>query len=701
MTVRFRSIALSVVSGGLILLAGPLAALGQTPRAERPTYSLGERWIRSDGIFDLIRIENGIYVFAADGGREIHLNKDLLVVRVSRRDAVEWELDPAAKMAWPLEVGKWGIQQLSFPRSYPYSTPLNLTWKVEAYEDVKVPGGIFKAFRISYALTIATYAAAGASVARLTVWYAPIARQLVRGEGIAERVGGPQFPGFVLVAPVEIATTAAGPGPAPGASRPELAAPGGIEVRITSPADNARVDRDGVTLAGVVSADRGIARLIVSLNGGEVSRVEERVPPRSIPLAAPLKLGEGLNTLLVTAVAADGTVRQVLHTIYYERPTPLTITMRYPSDGARVSEESSVVAAVVASGKGVASVTVTLNGAEVHRQQERGEPKSTIVTVPVRLKDGPNTVVVSAAAGDGQTSQELRTLVLERPAGAPTLATVPSAPKSTSLRNSWAVIIGVGRYESAAIPRLTYAVSDAEAIYQTLIGAVGFKKERVLLLTDRSERKPTLRAIRWALGTFLSRSARRDDTVLIFFAGHGAPEVDPRGLEPDGLAKYLVPIDADPDDLYSSALPLDELQTIFARIEAERVIAFLDACYSGAAGGRTFASKKTRAGAVDDLFLDRLTRSRGRAIVSASRPSEVSLELPELGHGLFTYYLLQGLKGAGDLNRDGIVTLQELYEYVEQQVVGKSRAVGGNQHPVMKGELEGTLPLTKVSPRRP
>jgi uncharacterized caspase-like protein len=292
-------------------------------------------------------------------------------------------------------------------------------------------------------------------------------------------------------------------------------------------------------------------------------------------------------------------------------------------------------------------------------------------------------------------------LVLERPAGAPTLATVPSAPKSTSLRNSWAVIIGVGRYESAAIPRLTYAVSDAEAIYQTLIGAVGFKKERVLLLTDRSERKPTLRAIRWALGTFLSRSARRDDTVLIFFAGHGAPEVDPRGLEPDGLAKYLVPIDADPDDLYSSALPLDELQTIFARIEAERVIAFLDACYSGAAGGRTFASKKTRAGAVDDLFLDRLTRSRGRAIVSASRPSEVSLELPELGHGLFTYYLLQGLKGAGDLNRDGIVTLQELYEYVEQQVVGKSRAVGGNQHPVMKGELEGTLPLTKVSPRRP
>jgi uncharacterized caspase-like protein len=144
---------------------------------------------------------------------------------------------------------------------------------------------------------------------------------------------------------------------------------------------------------------------------------------------------------------------------------------------------------------------------------------------------------------------------------------------------------------------------------------------------------------------------------------------------------------------------MDELQTIFQRIEAERVVAFLDACYSGAAGGRTFVSQKTRAGAVDDLFLDRLTRSKGRAIITASRPAEVSIELPELGHGIFTYYLVQGLQGAGDLDRDGIVNLQELYQYIEQQVTTKSRAVGGNQHPVMKGEMEGVLPLAKVRGR--
>ena len=73
--------------------------------------------------------------------------------------------------------------------------------------------------------------------------------------------------------------------------------------------------------------------------------------------------------------------------------------------------------------------------------------------------------------------------------------------------------------------------------------------------------------------------------------------------------------------------------------------------------------------------------------------------MPELGHGLFTHYLVQGLRGAADLDRDGIVSLQELYQYLEEQVSQKSRAIGGNQHPVMKGELEGLMPLIKVGGR--
>jgi hypothetical protein len=470
-----------------------------------------------------------------------------------------------------------------------------------------------------------------------------------------------------------------------------------FEVRISSPTDRLRVDQESIGLAGIVAGGRGVSRVMVTLNGVEVVRQDEKTPVRALPLNLPIKLREGQNTLVVTAIDADGVVQQDVRAVEYARPTPLAIGVRFPEDRAKLSDESSVVAAVVTSGKGVTKVVVQLNGAEVAQQNERNPQTSLVVTTPVTLRSGTNAIVISATDAAGVTRQEVRTVTYEpvKLAALPPPA-APAAPPAPQ-RNQWAVVIGIGNYESPGIPRLKYTVADAEAIYQTLIGPGGFKKDNVLLLTDRSERKPTLRNIKWALGTFLGRSAQKDDTVMIFFAGHGAPEVDTRGLERDGLAKYLIPSDADVDDLYSTALPMDELQTIFGRIEAERVVIFLDACYSGAAGGRTFAAKKTRAGTVDDLFLERLTRSKGRAIVTASAPAEVSIELPELGHGIFTYYLVNGLKGAADGNRDGIVSLQELYEYVEQQVSRKSRSVGGNQHPMMKGELEGSLPLVKVA----
>jgi len=496
------------------------------------------------------------------------------------------------------------------------------------------------------------------------------------------------------VTPAPSSSIPAPPSAAPATVPPPAAA--ALQVAISSPKDQARVDQESIALAGLASSGKGVRRVLVMVNGVEVSRMEERAPQRTFPVNFPLKLRDGQNTIVVTATDADGATQQDVRAVFFDRVVPLTVQFRHPENGARVSDQSSLVAAEISSGKGIASVNVLLNGTEVLKQAERPPKKSIAVAAPVKLREGSNTIIIRASEPDGTVRQEVRTVVYERAApvqpAEPVLAAKPN-------REQWAVVIGVGAYKSTAIPQLRYSVADAELVHQVLVGQGGFKKENVLLLTDRTERKPTLRDLKWALGTFLARSAKKDDLILIFFAGHGAPEIDPRGAESDGLAKYLVPSDADPNDLYSTALPMDEFQTIFDRIEADRVVVFLDACYSGAAGGRTFASQRTRAGRVDEVFLDRLTRSKGRAIVTASRASEVSLEVPELGHGLFTHFLVQGLRGAADLDRDGIVSLQEVYQYLEQQVTQKSRSIGGNQHPVMKGELEGQLPLVKVSGR--
>jgi hypothetical protein len=473
-----------------------------------------------------------------------------------------------------------------------------------------------------------------------------------------------------------------------------------FRIAISTPANQARVTQDSLTFAAVVHGGTGVRQVLITSNGVELWKQENRTQQSSMAVNLPVKLVEGQNTLVVTASETDGTMHQEMRTIHLEKLVPLAVDVRYPEDRSRVADEASVVAAVARSSKGVSRITVSLNGTEVHQQEERSPQKSVAVSAPLTLRDGPNAIVITALEPDGTARQEVRTVILDRPKPvAPLAAPAPPAPPAPPPSTQWAVVIGVGGYESSAVPKLRYPVADADAVYQTLLASGGFKKENILLLTDKTERKPTLRNIKWALGTFLARSAHKDDLVVIYFAGHGASEVDQRGMERDGLSKYLVPIDADPDDLYSSALPMDEMQNVLQRIEAERVTVFLDACYSGAAGGRTFASTKTRGVNVDDIFLDRLTRSKGRAIVTASRPSEVSIELADLGHGVFTYYLVRGLQGYADLNRDGIVSLQEIYEYLAQEVSKKSRAVGGNQHPMLKGELEGILPLTKTGKR--
>jgi uncharacterized caspase-like protein len=92
-----------------------------------------------------------------------------------------------------------------------------------------------------------------------------------------------------------------------------------------------------------------------------------------------------------------------------------------------------------------------------------------------------------------------------------------------------------------------------------------------------------------------------------------------------------------------------------------------------------------------DGFLDRIAGGKGKVILSASAANEVSVEKDEFKHGVFTYYLLEGLNGGADADGDGAVTMDEVYRYVSEKV---PRATGQEQHPVKKGSVEGTLVMS-------
>jgi uncharacterized caspase-like protein len=168
--------------------------------------------------------------------------------------------------------------------------------------------------------------------------------------------------------------------------------------------------------------------------------------------------------------------------------------------------------------------------------------------------------------------------------------------------------------------------------------------------------------------------------VLIYFAGHGAP--DPN--MPDNL--YLLPTDADVNALASTAFPMWDVKTALRRqIRAERVIVIADACHSG--GTRQGVDNPT-----NSSFATLFEPSR-RLTLTAAGDNELSLEDTRWGggHGVFTHHILEGLRGAADADGNGIVTFEEVAAFVTSRV---SAATNGRQNPQRSGL--GDVPLAVV-----
>ena len=254
----------------------------------------------------------------------------------------------------------------------------------------------------------------------------------------------------------------------------------------------------------------------------------------------------------------------------------------------------------------------------------------------------------------------------------------------------WAVVVGISDYlydtnwnPRRGIPDLQYAHRDAEAFARFLMSPEGgaFPPDRVMLLTDE---QATIKEVRKGIGDFLAGSLE-DDVVIIYFAGHGAP--DPRNL--DNL--YLVCHDTEPGNYYGTAFPMRDIDdAIKYNIKSKRIFVLADACHSAGVGG----TRGQDAAEKINIYMEKLAESReGVTKVTASRANQLSMEreFPEEGgHGLFTYYLLEALKGEGDNNQDGFVTMNEAYDYLSDKVCSDSHH---SQNPWSSPYVSTDIPL--------
>ena len=237
------------------------------------------------------------------------------------------------------------------------------------------------------------------------------------------------------------------------------------------------------------------------------------------------------------------------------------------------------------------------------------------------------------------------------------------ATSTVDIPRSYALVVGVSRYLNLpASDQLQYPGQDADDIYSTLISPEGgqFPPENVHKLVND---QVTLANLRHELEQWLPDVTKPSDRVLIYFAGHG--------FMFNGKA-YLAPYDIDLNHAAATAYPMSQLgEVVGSQIKGKWKVLFTDACHSGA-----ITPEPDRA-EVNQSLLDLHTSLFS---LTASRDREQSFEGAEWGggHGIFTYYVVQGLSGAADLNGDGIVSADELAEYVHTNV---RQATKGEQNP--------------------
>jgi helicase len=233
------------------------------------------------------------------------------------------------------------------------------------------------------------------------------------------------------------------------------------------------------------------------------------------------------------------------------------------------------------------------------------------------------------------------------------------------------LFIGIDRYASPDVNWLTCATRDAKALHAIFSDNLGADAR---LLTDQQATRAAIQQEFEALA-----ACDPDDVVVIGFSGHGT--------DTHQLGTY----DTRLDDLPGTTIPLDELKVWFERIPSRRLVLFLDCCFSGGMGAKVLhADGVPRDLTSVDARLATLSGD-GRLIVTASGPTEPAYESPRLRHGFFTYYLIEALQGAKEVEEAGRVPLYRLLEFVTRRVADAADQIGHAQHPTVRGQIDREL----------
>jgi WD40 repeat protein len=322
--------------------------------------------------------------------------------------------------------------------------------------------------------------------------------------------------------------------------------------------------------------------------------------------------------------------------------TPPDVKITSPEQNKEFSTDTmTITVSAKDTGGGIDEIRLYHNGKAIGEDTRAvkivSKGNEAIKTYNVTLVDGANTFRATAFSKDRTESNPYELIVK---------LTAPS--KDVSL---YIFAVGINKYKNPAL-NLNYAEPDAKGItnFFRLKGKGLFKKVEIIEIYNEQATKENISAKLNKL-----QNTHPQDAVLIYLAGHGESISDKWYFIPHELT-----YPERQEDIKSKGISSDELSGYVKNIKAQKILMLIDACKSGAVlvAFRGFEDRKA---------LSQLSRSTGMHIIAASTKDQFAAEVKELGHGVFTYIILEGLKGKAAGGTE-TVTVRKLMGYIEEKL---------------------------------
>lgn len=334
---------------------------------------------------------------------------------------------------------------------------------------------------------------------------------------------------------------------------------------------------------------------------------------------------------------------------------PPTVKILSPELSGKVqSENLEVVVEATDQGGGVDEIRLYQNGklvSEEQRGMKLASKKGETITKKynISLLSGSNELKATAFNIDRTESTPHRVNIeLER------------AIKNSNL---YILSIGINKYKNEKY-NLSYGSADAEG-FANLVASKSkgiFNAIRAEIIKDEEfTRDGVLSKLQ-----LLSKEIRPEDVFIFYYAGHG---VMSEGFENKPSEFFFIPYDVtqlygNDELLEARGISANELRKAFVSIRAQKQLIVVDACQSGGA-----TEMLAMRGAAEEKALMQLARSAGIAVLSSTGTEQLASEVKQLGHGIFTYSLIEGLSGKADGgDQDGKITVKELAAFLEDNV---------------------------------